>query len=84
MTPAFDEINPHPAEYDEDDDGELKLIHERAYIVRSYRRGLDTMVLRGAVRDQKPPGLYVPDDPEPMTMHHMLVDLQVAVPSLVI
>ena len=86
MTPAFDEINPHPGEYEPGSSGDddLQLIHERAYIVRAYRRGLDTMVLRGAVRDQKPPGLYVPEDPDPLTMHHMLVDLHVAVPSLTI
>jgi hypothetical protein len=52
MTPAFDEITPHPDGVGTDD---LLPIHERAYIVRAYRRGLDTMILRGAVRDQKPP-----------------------------
>jgi hypothetical protein len=81
MTPAFDEITPHPDGVGTDD---LLPIHERAYIVRAYRRGLDTMILRGAVRDQKPPGLYIPEDPEPLTMHHMIVDLHIAVPSLVI
>ncbi|MCU1504987.1 MAG: hypothetical protein JWM12_4341, partial [Ilumatobacteraceae bacterium] len=60
----------------------LELLHERAYIVRSYRKGPDGLVLRGAVRDQKPPGLYVPVDPDPLTMHHMIVDLHIAVPSL--
>ena len=81
MTPFFDDILPHPAGFE---DGELDLIHERAYIVRAYRRGLDHLVLRGAVRDQKPAGLYIPEDPEPMTMHHMIVDLRIAVPSLTI
>ena len=80
MTPAFDEIVPHP------DDPDLELLHERAYIVRSYRKvaadGSDLLVLRGAVRDQKPPGLYVAEDPDPLTIHHMVVDLHVAVPSL--
>src|SRR3954451_9655575 len=78
MTPFFDDILPHP------DGDDLELVHERAYIVRAYRRGLDHLVLRGAVRDQKPAGLYLPDDPDPMTMHHMVVDLQIAVPSLTI
>jgi len=90
MTPAFDEITPHPDEYldalEHDDAGAggapLDLIHERAYVVRAYRRGVDTLVLRGAIRDQKPPGLYVPEDPEPLTVHHMVVELHVAVPSL--
>ncbi len=74
---VFDEITPHPDGIDPADQ-----IHERAYVVRSYRKGLDTLVLRGAVRDQKPPGLYVPTDPEPLTVHHMIVDLHIAVPSL--
>lgn len=78
MTPFFDDILPHP------DGDDLEIIHERAYIVRAYRRGLDHLVLRGAVRDQKPAGLYIPDDPDPMTMHHMIVDLRIAVPSLTI
>jgi hypothetical protein len=75
---VFDQIAPHPAGVDADDE----LIHERAYVVRAYRKGLDLLVLRGAVRDQKPPGLYIPEDPEPLTVHHMVVDLHVAIPSL--
>lgn len=78
MTPFFDDILPHP------DGDDLEILHERAYIVRAYRRGLDHLVLRGAVRDQKPAGLYIPDDPEPMTMHHMIVDLRISVPQLTI
>jgi Protein of unknown function (DUF2889) len=77
---VFDDIAPHPDGVDPADE----LIHERAYVVRAYRKGLDTLVLRGSVRDQKPPGLYVPTDPEPLTVHHMIVDLQVSVPSLTI
>jgi hypothetical protein len=80
MNPAFDEIVSNPPGDD------LELIHERAYIVRAYRKvaddGSDLLVLRGAVRDQKPPGLYVAEDPDPLTIHHMVVDLHVAVPSL--
>lgn len=80
MTPAFDEFCPHPDGVDPADD----LIHERAYVVRAYRKGTDTLVMRGAVRDQKPPGLYVPNDPDPLTVHHMVVDLHIGVPSLTI
>jgi hypothetical protein len=76
MTPAFDEILAPP------DDVELELLHERAYIVRAYRKGDSTLLIRGAVRDQKPPGLYIADDPDVMTMHHMIVELEVAVPSM--
>ncbi|MEX0847286.1 MAG: DUF2889 domain-containing protein [Ilumatobacteraceae bacterium] len=75
---VFDDIAPHPEGVDAADE----LIHERAYVVRAYRKGTDTLVLRGSVRDQKPPGLYVPSDPEPLTVHHMIVDLTIAVPSL--
>ena len=78
MHEFFDDIVPHP----EGVDPESQLIHERAYVVRAYRKDASTLLLRGAVRDQKPPGLYVPDDPEPLTMHHMIVDLDIAVPSL--
>ncbi len=75
---VFDDIAPHPDGVDPADE----LVHERAYVVRAYRKGLDRLVLRGAVRDQKPPGLYLAEDPEPLTVHHMVVDLHVAVPSL--
>lgn len=75
---VFDDIAPHPEGIDPAD----QLIHERAYVVRAYRKGTDTLVLRGSVRDQKPPGLYVPSDPEPLTVHHMIVDLTISVPSL--
>jgi hypothetical protein len=75
---ALDAITPHPEGVDPDDE----LIHERAYVVRAYRKGDDLLVLRGAIRDQKPPGLYVPDDPEPLTVHHMILDLHIKVPSL--
>jgi hypothetical protein len=78
MHEFFDDIVPHPDGVDPDHD----LIHERAYVVRAYRKDAKTLWLRGAVRDQKPPGLYVPNDPEPLTVHHMIVDLHIAVPSL--
>jgi hypothetical protein len=78
MHEFFDDIVPHP----EGVDPESELIHERAYVVRAYRKDSNTLLLRGAVRDQKPPGLYVADDPEPLTIHHMIVDLEIAVPSL--
>lgn len=78
MHAAFDDIAPHP----EGLDASAELIHERAYVVRAYRKDHTTLVLRGAVRDQKPPGLYIADDPEPLTVHHMVVDLSVQIPSL--
>lgn len=80
MQEYFDDIVPHP----DGVDPHAQLIHERAYVVRAYRKNEDTLLLRGAVRDQKPPGLYVPSDPEPLTVHHMILDLHIGVPDLVI
>jgi hypothetical protein len=78
MHEFFDDIVPHPAGIDPEAD----IIHERAYVVRAYRKDDTTLLLRGAVRDQKPPGLYVPGDPDPLTVHHMIVDLAIRVPDL--
>ena len=78
MHEYFDDIVPHPDGVDPVAD----LVHERAYVVRAYRKDARTLWLRGAVRDQKPPGLYVPTDPEPLTIHHMIVDLHIAMPAL--
>ncbi len=60
----------------------LDVLHDREYRVRAYRLADDRLLIRGAVRDQKPPGLYLADDDEPLTMHHMHVDLEIAYPSL--
>lgn len=78
MHEFFDAIVPHPDEVDPSE----QLIHERAYVVRAYRIDASTLHLRGAIRDQKPPGLYIAGDPEPLTVHHMIVDLTIAVPQL--
>lgn len=68
-----------------DDAGEpLEVLHDREYRVRAFRRGDDTLVLHGAVRDQKPPGLYLADDPDPLTIHHMQIELEISFPALVI
>ena len=62
----------------------LEVLHDREYRVRAFRLADDRILLRGAVRDQKPPGLYIDIDPDPLTIHHMQVDLEVAFPSMVI
>ncbi len=67
----------HPAVIEPD----LPLLHDRTYSVRSYRTATDQLLLRGQVLDQKPPGLYV-DDEEPLPIHHMIVDLVIALPDL--
>ena len=64
------------------DGNELEVLHDREYRVRAYRRADDRVLLRGAVRDQKPPGLYIESDPDPLAVHHMLVDIEVAYPSM--
>jgi hypothetical protein len=74
---------------DIDDFGDLSglgtpLLHDRTYRVRSYRESTTRLRIRGMVRDRKPAGMYVPDDPEPLQVHHMVVDLVVEYPSLVI
>ncbi len=64
------------------DDSDLTPIHDREYRVRSYRLAPDRILIRGAVRDQKPPGLYISHDPDPITVHHMVVELEVSFPGL--
>lgn len=61
-------------------DGE-RLIHSRAYDVKSYRIDSATMRVRGRVTDTKPAGLFVVDDPEPLDVHDMTVDLIVSYPQ---
>src|SRR4029453_8498826 len=60
----------------------MELLHDRAYSVQVFRRSPSELVARGRVRDEKPPGMYVEDDPDPLTMHDMTVELTVAYPSL--
>src|SRR3954467_4451752 len=50
-------------------------LHERIYRVKAYRNEDGTVLLRGAVRDQKPANLFFPQDDGPLTVHHMVVDL---------
>ena len=68
------------------DDGSAELIplHTRNYDVVAFLRDATTLLLRGEVRDTKPPGLYVDDDPDPLTVHHMVLELGIRVPDLVI
>jgi hypothetical protein len=64
-----------------DDDG-LELIHTRHYETRIYLVEEDEMLVRGAVSDMKPPGLYVEGDPDPMEIHQMQLELRVRLPKL--
>jgi len=72
---AFDPILPTGPEG-------LEVLHDREYRVRAWKVSHAEIVLRGAVRDQKPPGLYTPEDVRPLTIHHMQVELRVRFPSM--
>jgi len=63
-------------------DNDLEPIHTRQYETRVYRAGEDELLVRGAVSDVKPGGLYVLDDPEPLEVHQMQIELRVALPHL--
>ncbi len=65
-----------------DDGRSLEVLHDREYRVRAFRVAADRVLIRGAVRDQKPPGLYLDVDPDPLTIHHMQVDIEVSYPSM--
>ena len=65
-------------------DDDLTLLHTRDYEVKVYRLADDELLVRGALSDRKPPGLYVADDPEPLEIHQMHVELLVSYPSLTI
>ncbi len=60
------------------------LVHQRAYDVKAYHVAPDRLRLRGSVHDVKPPGMYIEDDPDPLSVHHMEVDLLLEFPSLTI
>ena len=61
-----------------------ELIHTRRYEVRTYKLSDDSFMLRGVVFDEKPAGLYVKTDPDVLWVHHMVVDLTLSFPDLVI
>ena len=72
--PAVDHVNVPEPDY--------PLLHDRTYSVRSYRKSATELLIRGQVLDQKPPGMYVEDDPDPLTIHHMVIDIVVRFPDL--
>ncbi len=59
----------------------MEVLHDREYRVRAFRKADDLVLIRGAVRDQKPPGLYIDIDPDPLTIHHMQIDIEVQYPT---
>lgn len=60
----------------------LPILHDREYRVRAFRLASDRILIQGAVRDQKPPGLYLRRDPDPLTVHHMQLSIEVSFPQL--
>lgn len=64
------------------DDEDLDLLHTRSYEVRVYRLSREELLVRGAVSDMKPPGLYVVGDDRSMEIHQMQLELRVALPDL--
>jgi hypothetical protein len=65
-------------------DNDLELIHTRNYETRVYFVSDEELLVRGAVRDTKPAGLYVEDDAETLDIHEMHIELRVSLPALTI
>ena len=65
-------------------DIESEPIHRRNYAVRAFRLSPDRILIRGVVDDRKNGDIWVPWDPTPLVIHHMILDLVVDYPSLVI
>lgn len=61
---------------------DLPKLHDREYLVSAYQKAPDQVLIRGEVIDTKPPGSYVEEDPDPLRIHHMVVDLTVQYPTL--
>jgi len=59
-------------------DPDLPRLHDRQYAVRAFRLSDEEFLVRGAVRDQLPGGLYDRSDADPLTVHHMVIDLTIA------
>jgi hypothetical protein len=65
-------------------DTNYPLIHTRQYQVHAFRMSDAKFLLRGVVVDEKPAGLYIENDPDPIWMHHMIVDLEIVYPTFLI
>ena len=63
---------------------DFPLIHTRRYEVRAFRMAADRLMLRGVVVDEKPAGLYLQGDEQPLWLHHMIVDLEIVYPTFLI
>jgi hypothetical protein len=63
---------------------DFPLIHTRRYEVRAFRMADDRLMLRGVVVDEKPAGLYLKGDVQPLWLHHMIVELEIVYPTFLI
>jgi Protein of unknown function (DUF2889) len=93
-----DEVNPASAQWaDHPDlfppDPDLMALHQRDYQVRAWALDDSTVLIRGAVMDIRPPEVVTELVREfgvaagaqrPLPIHHMVVDLHVGFPDLVI
>lgn len=57
-------------------------LHTRTYDVQTFLEGTNRMIVVGTVRDTKPPGLYVNDDPDSLDIHEMRVEMAVTLPEM--
>jgi hypothetical protein len=69
---------------DPDGSPDEELLHDRTYRVRAYRRAANQMRIRGMVRDIKPMMMWAETGRGPIEVHHMVVDLIVDYPEMVI
>jgi len=70
---------------DPDESPDEELLHDRTYRVRAYRRSSEQMRIRGMVRDIKPMMMMpVETGRGPIEVHHMVVDLTVDYPEMII
>jgi hypothetical protein len=67
-----------------DDSPDEELLHDRTYRVRAYRRSANQIRIRGMVRDIKPMIMPAETGPGPIEVHHMVVDLTVDYPEMII
>jgi len=66
-----------------DEPAGLTPLHQRQYQVQAWRIDDARVLLRGAVEDRKP-ALIWPGPDESIAIHHMVVDLTISYPELVI
>ena len=63
---------------------DLQPIHTRTYHAQGFLVDEATLLVRGTVKDVLPPDFYDVSDNEPLVMHHMVVDLTIALEDLTI